>query len=117
MSYRLHNYLRTYRKRAGLSQGEVAFLLGCTNRSKVSRYERFARQPSLETALAYKAIFGISAQELFAGLYEKVEQRTVRRAKMLGAKLGQEKPDNFTPQKMGTLKAIESACQHKRLNQ
>ena len=45
MASYLHNYLRTYRKRAGLSQAEVAFLLGCHSGAKVSRYEHAARRP------------------------------------------------------------------------
>ena len=54
MSHKLQNYLRTYRKRSGLSQDEVAFLLGCQTGAKVSRYEPFARKPSLETLFAYE---------------------------------------------------------------
>jgi len=69
MAYKLNNYLRTYRKRASLSQDEVAYLLGCRSGAKVSRYERFARQPTLQTALAYEAIFGVPVRELFAGIY------------------------------------------------
>ena len=72
MSHKLENYLRTYRKRSGLSQDEVAYLLGCQNGTKVSRYERFARKPSLETLFAYEVVFGAPARELFAGVYQKV---------------------------------------------
>ena len=68
MAHRLPNYLRTHRKRAGLSQDEVAFLLGCRSGAKVSRYERLARRLSLETAFAYEALFGVPARELFAGV-------------------------------------------------
>jgi hypothetical protein len=46
------NYLRSNRKRLALSQDEVAFLLGALSGTKVCRYERFVRTPSLETALA-----------------------------------------------------------------
>jgi|SRR6266576_4678451 len=62
MSHKLENYLRTYRKQSGLSQDEVAFLLGCQTGTKVSRYERFARKPSLETLFAYEVVFGAPAQ-------------------------------------------------------
>jgi transcriptional regulator with XRE-family HTH domain len=73
MSSKLKNYLRTYRKRAGLSQDEMAFLLGCRSGSKVSRYECFARQPGLETALAYKIIFRVPTCELFGGVFQQIE--------------------------------------------
>jgi len=66
---KLHNYLKTYRRRAGLSQDELAYLLGCADGAKVSRYERRERQPSLETLLAYQVLLGPDASELFAGLY------------------------------------------------
>lgn len=71
-SHSLQNYLRMYRKRAGLSQDEVAFLLGVKSGAKVSRYERRRRVPPLETALAYEAIFRIPVRELFLGTYEQV---------------------------------------------
>src|SRR5439155_21798184 len=79
----LPNYLRANRKRLALSQDEVAFLLGAQSGAKVCRYERFVREPSLETALAYEAIFKRSVSELFGGLYQKVEREVAERAKIL----------------------------------
>ena len=83
-SPQLSNYLRANRKRLALSQDEVAFLLGTRSGGKVCRYERFVRQPSLETALAYEAIFRRSVSELFPGLYQNVERAVAKRAKILG---------------------------------
>jgi transcriptional regulator with XRE-family HTH domain len=88
----LPNYLRSNRKRLALSQDEVAFLLGTQSGAKVCRYERFAREPSLETALAFEVIFQRSASELFGGLYQKVEQEVVARAKILANRTDQGKP-------------------------
>lgn len=79
----LPNYLLSNRKRLTLSQEEVAFLLGTENGQKVCRHERFSREPSLETAFAYEVIYKRNASELFAGLYQKVEQEVATRAKML----------------------------------
>jgi transcriptional regulator with XRE-family HTH domain len=90
-SSQLPNYLRSNRKRLSLSQDEVAFLLGTQSGAKISRYERFAREPSLETALAFEVIFQRSASELFGGLYQKVEQEVMARAKTLAEKTNQEK--------------------------
>src|ERR1044071_1922020 len=70
----LPNYLLSNRKRLTLSQEEVAFLLGTGNGQKVCRHERFTREPSLETAFAYEAIYKRNASELFSGLYQRVEQ-------------------------------------------
>ena len=108
MSHKLQNYLRTHRKHASLSQDEVAFLLGCQNRTKVSRYERSNRKPSLETALAYEMVFGTPGRELFAGIFQKVEEKTKKRAQLLAQKLSTAKPDRVTLRKLETLKAITS---------
>ena len=78
--------------RLALSQDEVAFLLGAQSGTKVCRYERFVREPSLETALAYEAIFKTPVSELFGGLYQKVEREVEERAKFLA-----EKSDYGTP--------------------
>lgn len=86
-THKLKNYVRTYRKRMGLSQNEVAYLLGCRSGAKVSRYERFEREPGLETALACEVIFHVSVRELFAGLFEEVERKTFRRMVSLAEKL------------------------------
>lgn len=83
----LTNYLRSHRKRLSLSQEEVAFLLGVKGLLdrgiKVSRDENFVRTPNLESALMYEAIYGIPVRELFAGLYEQMEQEVAKRAKLL----------------------------------
>jgi transcriptional regulator with XRE-family HTH domain len=82
----LPHYLRTNRKQLSLSQEEVAFLLGVKGMDrggKVSRDENHARIPTLETALAYEAIYGKPIRELFAGLYEQIAQDVSSRVKIL----------------------------------
>ena len=82
----LPNYLRTNRKQMALSQEEVAFLLGVKGMDKggkVSRDENHVRIPTLETALAYEAIYGKPIRELFAGLYEHIAEDVSSRAKIL----------------------------------
>jgi transcriptional regulator with XRE-family HTH domain len=108
VSYKLENYLRTYRKRSGLSQDEVGFLLGCQNGTKVSRYERFGRKPPLETALACRAIFGVPVEELFAGAYQKVEKKMSKRAQLLTRKLNRATPSPMATRKLQILRAITS---------
>jgi len=81
--HQLPNYLLSNRKRLTLSQKEVAFVLGTGNGENVSRHERFAREPSLETAFAYEAIYKRTASELFGGLYQRIEQEVATRAKVL----------------------------------
>jgi transcriptional regulator with XRE-family HTH domain len=108
MSKKLQNYLRTYRKRAGLSQEEMAFLLGCRSGTKVSRYECFARQPTLQNAFVYEVVFRMHLREMFGGVYQKVEQKTLKRARLLVQKLERAKRDHNTDRKLNALKAIAS---------
>jgi transcriptional regulator with XRE-family HTH domain len=103
---KLQNYLRTHRKRSSLSQEEVAFLLGCRSGAKVSRYESFARQPTIQTIFAYELIFGAHARELFAGLFQDIERETLRRVEVLHLKLQQAKTRRRTNQKLEFLQTI-----------
>ena len=86
-THKLENYLRTYRKRSGLTQREVAFLVGCRNGAQVSRYEKRRRLPPLRTALACEAAFGVPVSVLFAGLREVAGQAVGERLGALKSKL------------------------------
>jgi transcriptional regulator with XRE-family HTH domain len=84
---RLPNYIRTYRKRACLTQEEVAFLLGTKSSASVSRHERFKQTPDLPTLLAYEMLFGTPVRNLFSSTHEKVEQKLRQRIRLLLRKL------------------------------
>ena len=73
-------YLRTYRKKHGLTQRETAFLLGLETGQIISRYEGMVRVPSLQTAIAYQLIFGRPLKDLFPDIYQEVEYLTLKRA-------------------------------------
>jgi len=83
----LPNHLVANRKRSSLSQGEVAFLLGVQSSAKVSRDERFTRETSLATALAYQVIYQRPVSELFGGTYHRIEAKVGTRAKTLARSL------------------------------
>ncbi len=78
---RIPNYLRAYRKRLGLSQDDVAFLLGSATGAKMCRYESFNRIPTLRAALALEVVLGRPVSELFAGIFRVVEMEVRGRAK------------------------------------
>jgi transcriptional regulator with XRE-family HTH domain len=80
---RLDNYLRTYRRRAGFSQSELAYLLGTRDGAKVSRYERNSRLPSFDALLAMTLILGVPIDELFAGRVATTRGIVRRRAAFL----------------------------------
>jgi len=82
----LPNYLQSQRKRLSLSQEEVGFLLGIRGMNKgekICRDENFVREPSLQDALTYEAIYGRPVRELFAGLAQQAERDVKARAKIL----------------------------------
>jgi transcriptional regulator with XRE-family HTH domain len=77
------SYLRMCRRRSGLTQDELAFLLSGRDASAVSRYERGRRRPGISIAFGYEAIFGISARNLLEGLFAEVEQNVLEQASRL----------------------------------
>jgi transcriptional regulator with XRE-family HTH domain len=107
-THRLQNYLRTHRKRAALSQREVAYLLGTRSGTKISRHESFVRQPPLRTVLAYEVIYGVHARELFAGIYDHVRHETLKRVESLHRHLQAQPADRLTSHKIKSLEAVLS---------
>ena len=102
-SAQLPNYLRANRKRSALCQAEVSFLLGNETGETVCRHERFDREPSLRTALAYEAIYQRPARELFFGLYQNIEQQVADRAKTLTSRTDLRKSNRRSAQRRQTL--------------
>jgi transcriptional regulator with XRE-family HTH domain len=85
-SPKLEHYLRACRKRSGLSQREVGYLLGSRTRAQVSLYERH-HAPPLRTALAFEALFGTPVSEIFFGMRKSAEKELKRRARSLALEL------------------------------
>src|SRR5260370_32382584 len=85
-----------------------SYLLGTRSGAKVCRYEKFLREPGLESALALQVIFERPVAELFQGLFQKIEAQVRERAK----KLAQNKPSGklspFATHKRQTLAGIAS---------
>ena len=75
----LDNYLRTHRKKAGLSQQEASQLVGLKNRLQFARYEQYLCEPPLRVALACEQLFGVPAAKLFAGVSMVVAKGTRKR--------------------------------------
>lgn len=79
-------YLLTLRKRWGLSQRELAFLLR-TSAAMLSKMERLERQPTASVVLSAEMIFGTSPSDVFPSLYEKVEAKVMKQAAILYERL------------------------------
>jgi DNA-binding XRE family transcriptional regulator len=97
------NFLRNHRRRAELSQDEVAFLLGSRSSTGVRHHEGSIHEPTLRTAMAYEVIFRASLKELFAPIYKKIEGDVIKRADKLLRRLP---ADSISQDKVRTLMAI-----------
>jgi DNA-binding XRE family transcriptional regulator len=101
----LPNYIRTHRKRAHLTQGEVAFLLGKKSTAGVCRHELFRQKPSLEYLLAYEILFSTPVRNLFNEAKESMEIRLKKRIQILMEKLTKSKDNRISDRKLEFLKA------------
>jgi len=73
------NYLRSYRLRWGLSQGELAYLLGWSRSEVISRIEMKLRAPTLNLVIACFVLFGTPPAELFPDLSAGIEAEVMAR--------------------------------------
>mgnify|MGYP002402018509 CR=1 FL=1 len=103
-----HNYIRACRKQAGLSQQDIAYLLGRDTAMSISRYERNYRLPRVDAILGLQIVLDVSSKELFPDLYQQVEKNVIQRARELLHKLRSERKTDVIDQKIKALKAILS---------
>lgn len=68
------NHLRSHRRVSGLSQCELAKIVGFLSDIPISRHERSVTIPTLLIALGYEAVFRVPISKLFPGLYRSVEE-------------------------------------------
>lgn len=87
MSLHKVSLLRSCRRSTGLTQDDVAFLIGVRVASQVSRHESGEREPDLRLTLAYKLVFDASAQELLPDIFFIVAQQVRSRAEARLAEL------------------------------
>lgn len=88
MSRLLPHYLPKLRKRWGITQPELGFLLKLS-RSSVSKFETFERRPTIDLWIGAELIFGETAREVFPGLHRDIEHKVLRQAMALIARLEQ----------------------------
>ena len=113
MIQRLKVYLRPLRRRSGLTQRELAFLLGLKHGATVSRIERLKRAPSLVWARTCVLVFGARARELFPGLFSEVHEAVRRRANELYDEL-QGNPSKTTRAKLDFLEQVLARLDEER---
>jgi transcriptional regulator with XRE-family HTH domain len=82
MLHKLLHYLRNERRRKGLSQADVAALMGGTWKSRVARYESGVVPPT-RVALDYEAILRKHVSNLLAGAFDEEHSKVRRHAREL----------------------------------
>ena len=73
------SYLRSHRLKSGMSQRELAKLIGIVEHHQVSNHERSSAVPSLFAALSYEAVFAVPVAQLFPGIYETIRANVEER--------------------------------------
>ena len=71
-------YLRTQRRNWGLTQKELATLIGTIAPTQVGHIENGKRDPSLRVALACQTIFGIAPATMFPDAFALSEEEVIR---------------------------------------
>ena len=102
----LKTYLRTFRKRVGLTHDEVAFLAGGASGTSVARHERGKRVPLLRTALMYELILRVPIRILYEGLLYDSLATFHRRIAGLCASLERQERTRARDRKIAHLKAV-----------
>ncbi|WP_456737463.1 MULTISPECIES: helix-turn-helix transcriptional regulator [unclassified Bradyrhizobium] len=105
MHHRHLSYVRPHRRRWGLTQQELAFLIGVKSRTAVSRIEGSKRRPSLDAVFVCMLIFNMPALELFPGLMSELRASIRARANELYEQL-QGDPSNVTRLKLDFLERL-----------
>ena len=105
MDQRFISYLRPLRRRWGLTQAEVAFLIGSKTHAAISRIESLKTYPSLAEAIACSIVFDTPQLELFPELYGRVYEFVLAHAEELYQKL-QGNPSRVTRAKLDFLEEV-----------
>ena len=74
MARKSYAYVRAHRRKWGLTQVELARLIGLASCSAVSRIERAERVPTTATVIACSIVFGLAMPDLFPSLHGEVEE-------------------------------------------
>lgn len=83
MEFSSINHIWKYRKRKGLGQKRIAYLLGHASSTQLSKWERGKILPNLENALKLAYILEVPIESLFSDLYTDLGHDVVRKDRTL----------------------------------
>ena len=86
--------MRVLRRRLGLTQRELAYLIGYKSDSHISHIENGSRTPQLAEVLMIELVFGIPAVTIFPQIRLTVGSRVSHRLKRVMADLREPDSDN-----------------------
>jgi transcriptional regulator with XRE-family HTH domain len=83
------NYLRTYRKRVGLSQRQLAAVLGLKSSTRISEMELGKGLPNARECIVFRLLFKRPIEEMWPGIRAHAESKTLQKLWQLLAQLEQ----------------------------
>lgn len=105
MRRKSYAFVRSHRRKWGLTQVELARLIGLSSRSAVSRIERAERVPTTATIVACGIIFGLAPSDLFPSLHEEIEEIVQAAVAALQEELA-DQPDKVSVRKRALLTQV-----------
>jgi transcriptional regulator with XRE-family HTH domain len=105
MTHRPISYLRALRRRCGLTQKELAYLIGADTGSVISRVEGLKRLTSTGATLAIALVFNTTPSELFPTTFAEMREDVHRRVTDLYEEL-QGNPSATTRAKLDFLEQV-----------
>jgi DNA-binding XRE family transcriptional regulator len=110
-----YSFVRASRRRWGLTQPELALLVGLTSSTAVSRIERSKRTPAAPILIACCMVFGAAVPELFPSLHAEIETAVAEAARILLAQL-EGRTDKVSVRKHQLLEAMVTCISNSESN-
>ena len=101
-----HHKLRVCRKYAGLTQRDLAFLLGLNTGTEISRHERKVRQPALTAVISYELLFDIRPKDILELVYKEQCSNLLEQAKQLKSDLRTRPPTPLILHRIARIDAL-----------
>lgn len=78
---RFHNYLRRFRRERGLTQRQVAIIMGLNNSTVVSRWEKGSVLPETQSVLKMAILYRSSVDVIYSDLRDSLTDEIREREK------------------------------------
>lgn len=82
-----NNYLKSIRKKSPLVQSDVAFLVGISGKSSISRFEKGQKAPNMLCLISYRLLFDCPIELLYEPLFVGTKAIFINRVRQLIIKL------------------------------